>query len=394
MKIITPIAAAVLALGASGAQAADALLSSPDGRITLRIADDASRFSIGRHGETVIADSPLGLELDGQPPLGALTLESRQDTREDRVIPLVATKAATARDHYLGATLAFREAGSGRRLFIDARAYDDGVAFRYRLEGKDPVRVRAERTAFVPAGDPACLVTPVEGAHERPFERLRISQLKPDAGYDVPVVCATPSGRTHYAITQAHLEGYTGASLWRDGAALQVRLSAVPGRSGPALVSASGLTTAWRAVMMADRAGQLIESPLVGNLNPPPRGDFRACIAPGPSQSSRSRQGAAIRTTSSSTSPIRIRSPGLVGIGPWSRVTLRRVSPGSTGRPRTSSAAARSSRRTSCCARSDGSRTWSRSTSRPRVSQSVRGVTSRSTSTAAPRCRTSTRQVT
>nr|WP_297382326.1 glycoside hydrolase family 97 protein [uncultured Roseateles sp.] len=274
MKIITPIAAAVLALGASGAQAADALLSSPDGRITLRIADDGSRFSISRKGETVIADSPLGLALDGQPPLGALTLESRQDTREDRVIPLVATKAATARDHYLGTTLTFREAGGGRRLFIDARAYDEGVAFRYRLEGQGPVRLKDERTAFVPAGDPACLVTPVEGAHELPFERLRISELKRDTGYDVPVVCATPSGRTHYAITQAHLEGYTGASLWRDGPALRVRLSGVPKREGPAYVSSAGLTTAWRAVMMADRAGQLIESQLVGNLNPPPRGDF------------------------------------------------------------------------------------------------------------------------
>ena len=274
MKTISSLAAAFLALAATGAQAADVLLASPNGRITLRIADDAGSFSITRLGEAVIAASPLGLDLDGQPPLGALTLESRQDSREDRVIPLVATKAATARDHYLGTTLAFREAGGGRRLFIDARAYDDGVAFRYRLEGPAPVRLRNERTAFVPAGDPSCLVTPVEGAHELPFERLKISQLKTDAGYDVPVVCATPSGRTHYAITQAHLEGYTGASLWRDGAALRVRLSGVPKRDGPAYVSTGGLTTAWRAVMMADRAGQLIESQLVGNLNPPPRGDF------------------------------------------------------------------------------------------------------------------------
>jgi len=62
----------------------------------LHIADDASHFSISRRGETVIADSPLGLELEGQPAFGLLKLESRQDTQEDRVIPLVATKAATA----------------------------------------------------------------------------------------------------------------------------------------------------------------------------------------------------------------------------------------------------------------------------------------------------------
>ncbi|WP_343608068.1 hypothetical protein, partial [Roseateles sp.] len=61
MKTISPLATAclaVLALATSGAQAADAVLSSPDGRIALRIADDASRFSISRKGETVIADSP------------------------------------------------------------------------------------------------------------------------------------------------------------------------------------------------------------------------------------------------------------------------------------------------------------------------------------------------
>lgn len=283
MKTPSLIAAA-LALAAAGAQAADLVVTSPDGRIALRIADDASSFGISRGGETVIAPSPLGLELDGQPAFGLLKLESRQDSKVDQVVPLVATKAASARDHYVGTTLAFREAGSGRRLFIDARAYDDGVAFRYRMASTDPVKLRSERTTFVPAGDPACLVTPVDGGHEAQFERQRISQLKADAAFDVPVVCATPSGRTHYAITQAHLQGYTGASFRREGEALRLQLSAVPGRPGPAFVSTGGLTTAWRAVMMADRAGDLIASQLVGNLNPAPDhdkfGDF-SWVQPG-----------------------------------------------------------------------------------------------------------------
>ena len=274
-------ACALWALTAAAAHGADAVIASPDGRTTLRIAEDGSTFSVARRGETVIAASPLGLELDGAPGLTALKLEAREDTTVDRRIPLVATKAASARDRYRGATLAFREAGGGRRLLIDARAYDDGVAFRYRLEGSAPVQLRGERTAFVPEGDPSCLVTPTDyGAHELPFERLRVSQLKEGVAYDVPVVCATPSARTHYAITQAHLQGYAGASLWREGGALRLRLSAVPGRQGPAFASASGLTTAWRAVMMADRAGELIESHLVGNLNPPPQGDF-SWVKPG-----------------------------------------------------------------------------------------------------------------
>ena len=281
MNAFAVIAAVAWAMAPGSAFAGQLAINSPGGHAEIRIEDDASRFSVLRHGETVIAPSPLGLELDGAPAFGALALESREDIDVDREIPLVATKASVARDHYRGATLTFRESGSSaRRLIIDVRAYDEGVAFRYRIEDPAPVRLKGERTAFAPAGDPSCLATEFDRSHEKPFERRRISELAADKGYDVPLVCATASGRTHYAITQSHLQGYTGASLWRQGPAMQLRLSPVPEREGPAYVSSGGLRTAWRVVMMADRAGDLIASSLVGNLNPPPEGDF-SWVRPG-----------------------------------------------------------------------------------------------------------------
>ncbi|MFO1225740.1 glycoside hydrolase family 97 protein [Roseateles sp.] len=267
------------ALWATQALAADAVLRSPNGQVVLRVARDGASFSLQRRGEAVLAPSPLGLDLAGEAPLGRLVLEQRRDEVQDRRIPLVATKAASARDHYRGATLSFREQGGERRLLLDLRAYDDGVALRYRMEGSQPVQLAGERTGFVPAGDPSCLVSEAKPSHEVSFERARFSQLRTDKPYDVPLVCATPSGRTHYAIAQAHLEGYTGAALWREGPALRVKLAAPPQRPQPAYVSAAGLRTAWRAVMLADRAGELIESHLIGNLNPAPQpgayGDFK-----------------------------------------------------------------------------------------------------------------------
>ena len=195
MTTFGAMATVAWALAATPALAADAVITSPDGSVALRVADNGATFSVTRSGETVIATSPLGLELDGAPALGPLALESRDDVAVDRSIALVATKAASARDHYRGATLSFREAGGGRRLLIDVRAYNEGVALRYRLDGAAPVRLRGEHTAFVPAGDPACLVSLVKGSHEASFERQRISQLRADVGYDVPVVCATPTWR-------------------------------------------------------------------------------------------------------------------------------------------------------------------------------------------------------
>ena len=281
VRAIATAAAAALLLPPAVASAAAATVASPDGRIVIRIDDDASRFTISRAGKAVVAPSPLGLEFDGAPDFAALALESREDVKVDRTIALVATKAATARDHYRGATLAFRErSGAGRRLLIDVRAYDDGVAFRYRIEGSAPVRLRGERTAFVPAGDPECLVSVADGAHEVPFDSLKVSQLKAGQAYDVPVVCSVPAASTAYAITQANLAGYTGAALVAGDGALRVRLSAPPKRPAPAFISEGGLTTAWRAVMIGNRAGDLIASQLVGNLNPPPAGDF-SWVRPG-----------------------------------------------------------------------------------------------------------------
>ena len=276
---LTLLAAALAATFVSPAGAAT--VTSPDGRIAIRIEDDASRFTVTRAGKELIAPSPLGLELDGAADFAALALQSRSDVKVDRSIPLVATKAALARDHYRGATLVFRErAGAGRKLLIDVRAYNDGVAFRYRIDGSEPVRLRSERTAFVPAGDPECLVSVADGPHEVPFDSVKVSQLRAGQPYDVPVVCSAPGAGSTYAITQAGLAGYTGASLVPEGGALRVRLSAPPKRPAPAFVSPGGLTTAWRAVMIGNRAGDLIASQLVGNLNPPPAGDF-SWVRPG-----------------------------------------------------------------------------------------------------------------
>ena len=279
--LLQRIAAIMAALIATAALAKSEVVASPDGHIAISIAADASRFSISRHRETVIAPSPLGIELDGAPELTDLMLEKREDVKVDQTVPLIATKAASATDRYHGATFTFREmAATARRMQIDVRAYDDGVAFRYRIDGSMPVRVRGERTAFGFLKDPACIVIPRNDSHEMPFETSAVSQLRTDIGYDVPVVCATRSGRTHFAITQAHLDGYTGASLWREGEALRIRLSAVPNRAGPAVVSNGGLTTSWRVVLMGDRAGDMIASQVIGNLNPPPSDDF-SWVKPG-----------------------------------------------------------------------------------------------------------------
>ena len=101
-----PLASPAVAAASSGAL----VVTSPDGSSSITIERDASRFSVMRRGESVIAASPLGLDLDGAPAFGPLALERRQDTRADKVIALVAAKADRARDHYRALRWSFASA--------------------------------------------------------------------------------------------------------------------------------------------------------------------------------------------------------------------------------------------------------------------------------------------
>ena len=85
------VACAAWALAASPALAADAVIASPDSRTTLRIAEDGATFSVTRRGETVIAASPLGLELDGE-----FTRELRRSVRTVRSGDVLTLRLAVA----------------------------------------------------------------------------------------------------------------------------------------------------------------------------------------------------------------------------------------------------------------------------------------------------------
>lgn len=265
----------------AAAAATQILLSSPDGKVEFRLAQDASGYTALRHGEEIVSGSGLGLQLAGAPAFSGLVLTGRTPKSASQTHKLTATKADHAPDIYTGEIVTFREAeGLRREISVEVRAYNDGVAWRYLLPSGAPVSVAKETTRLVPAGDPQCLVTDYSASHENYFNTVRISQLDPAKLYDYPVLCPSPSGRTHYAIVQAGLSGYTGSALKPTPDGLSVELFRRPGSETVAVESPDGLQSGWRVVMMADRAGDLIESHLIGNLSAQAKGDF-SWVVPG-----------------------------------------------------------------------------------------------------------------
>jgi alpha-glucosidase len=262
------------------AAASSIMLPSPDRTTQVEIASDGSSLSVSRKGEQILAPSPVGLDIEGA-PLGPLKLVSVKRVKRDRTIPLIATKTGRARDHYNGAAITFVETtGPKRTMTIEARAYNDGVAFRFVLPQGDKVELKGEKTTLLFPGDPQCEATEYTSSHENEWLDRKVSGLDRSKLYDFLLLCSSSSGRTHYAVTQSDFTSYAGAALKPVDGGVEVHLMPREDRKDVAVISPSGLKSAWRVVMLGDRAGDLIQSNLIGNLAPQATGDF-SWVKPG-----------------------------------------------------------------------------------------------------------------
>src|SRR5262249_13720408 len=120
---------------------------SPNGDVEFRLAGWPAEGSPGPslgyrvsfRGEPVIVDSALGLELAGQPPIAPGPSQTALKTGGvDETYAVPVGKSNPVKDRYNFATVEYTETGTRhRRLVLEVRVFDDGVAFRYVLPKQD-----------------------------------------------------------------------------------------------------------------------------------------------------------------------------------------------------------------------------------------------------------------
>jgi alpha-glucosidase len=295
MRLGLNVAAMMAAGVASMAHAQETRLSSPDGSITVILAQTergTPTYRIERRGETVIAPSPLGFRFADDSTTGAVRIAETARTSVDRTVSLVATKASQARDHYNELQARFSDpSGKAAPISFTVRAYDDAIAFRYQLPGGPrPIEIRNERTGFyLPAGN-RCWgleLGTTTTSHEGEFDPFDPAKARAYQLFDADVVCRSAGGTTSFMLTEADLHDYAGLGLkgrWAGGTGFESYLSPLPGQNGVAVRAPAGraVETPWRVVLMGNRTGDLIPSNTIGNLNPSAAGDW-SWVKPGKS---------------------------------------------------------------------------------------------------------------
>ncbi len=281
-----PIFALLLAACVTAFAQTDPLhVASPDGQLVMRLfimTPQDSRlvrlaYQVSYRGKLLIDTSLLGIAIHDQEPfLGEnVGLVTSKAESVDEIYRLPLGKRQGIRNHYNSLIAQYIQNGSlGRRVTIEARAYDDGVAFRYyipRTSTVEDLQIEEELTDFRFAQDgqgfPLVLQN-YQSASEGDSRPAKISTLKRTSLIGLPFLVEQP-GVGWVAITEAQLDNYPGMYVFHpEGTTMRTTLAP---RLDDAAIAMHGMTpaeTPWRVLMVASEPRKLLDSEILKNLNP------------------------------------------------------------------------------------------------------------------------------
>lgn len=271
--------------------AQDISISSPDNRTTIRVnTAGVLEYSISKDATPLISPSSLGFEFKHEPAMGAdmLVLDTITRLVNDTWTPVVKSKHASINNNYREMEIRLREKGGlMRRMDLFFRAYNDGIAFRYKLYRSRKTgnrEITKEITGFRFAGDAKAWIAEYGGystSQEGLFNARPLDSVNEHTIAGLPMLIEL-NKNSYAAITEANINNYPGFYLGKS-IGLTTKLAPLPGESedGVKVRFSDTLFTPWRVIMLAEKPGDLIASEIIQNLNDPCAIEDPSWIKPG-----------------------------------------------------------------------------------------------------------------
>ncbi len=271
-------------------------LLSPDERIKVKISIwERITYSVHYDSQEIIASSPLSLKTNEQGILGEkprLT-SSNSRTVKEVIRPIVPVKSKEIENHYNQLTLTFEN-----NYQLEFRAYNDGLAYRFVSTYEGPLQVIDEEVTLNFNKDHKVFF-PVEESFlthsERLYQYLSLSQINWEQMASLPLLVDIKDG-PKIGVTEASLIDYPGLYLTgNSNLSLNAKFPAVAlrerqtrDRTVEAVLRAAHIAETraprsfpWRALVIAEKDGDLIESQMVYKLSPDLMIDDPSWIKPG-----------------------------------------------------------------------------------------------------------------
>jgi len=268
-------------------------LLSPDKKIQVSVeAGNAGvLYQVNVDANQILKPSKLNLQLqNGLNICGSVIPRSQEFGRHSDVWENNLGKNRLIKDQYNELTLHLQEVASKLLFDVIFRAYNDGVAFRYKFykqNGTDTLKIQSENNQFAFAGDYDAFMGHHQGykshgPQEWGFENRKLSSIQPDSVVGLPVVVKTPAAWV--AIAEADLLDWAGMWITADAKGKQGTLlsSLAPHLQKTGCVDiATPQSSPWRVLMIGRTPGKLIESNIISNLSTPSRIGEASWVKPG-----------------------------------------------------------------------------------------------------------------
>lgn len=284
-RLLLSIAAA-MALASTAAAAPKGTLTSPDGRLSVKVTTQKGRlyYSLQRGGTALINSSALGMDITAQGEKAALldgiTGVTYKQSSKDETWQQPWGEEAVVRNNYNEMAVSAKQK-DGRTVTVRFRLFNDGMGFRYEFPVQQRLKdfvITEELTEFNFAEDAQTWSQPTNGVnyHESLYLKAPISQK------DTISTPATMEVNDSLFMTvhEANLTDYAALNLAvRPGHKMVAALT--PWQNGDKVRVSETRQSPWRCVIVASRAGDLITSRLLLNLNEPCKIEDTSWIEPG-----------------------------------------------------------------------------------------------------------------
>ncbi len=262
-------------------------LSSPDSQNQISFSIDESgelHYCVDHAGNNIIIPSPMGFELkDGTSLVGGFKLVASSKDSFSETWESIWGQQQMIENSYNELTLNLEQEGTSIKMNIIARAFDDGVAFRYEFPEQDALGefiIMDELTEFNFAGDYSAWWGYADyDNYEKTYYNSPISEIgdidkyarRPDKE-EIEKMCNTPMSveigdDLLVCVHEAELVDYPDMSLSRgEGFTLKAHLT--PWMNGDLVRAAAPMKSPWRTFQIGS-AAEVSQSNMLMNLNAP-----------------------------------------------------------------------------------------------------------------------------
>ena len=271
----------------------DYSLSSPDEKNTVTFSlTEAGKptYTIAHDGVVVVDTSAMGFDLKDLDALSEdFEIIKTETSTADETWQMPWGEQLEVRNHYNELIIYLQETSENKRkLNIHFKAYNDGIGFRYEFPEQENLNefiIADENTEFNLTGDHKTWWIPGDwDIYEHLYSETNFSEIDalakannpdlnasyiPENAVNTPVTMKTADG-LYLSFHEADLTDYAGMTL-KVNQSEHKMISELVGSErlgGKAQIKAP-FNTPWRTIQIADRAGDLIESKMILNLNDP-----------------------------------------------------------------------------------------------------------------------------